>query len=287
MDWYIHHVNTPAVNVRKVASFLEQAVSMVHGSKWLYPEEKRDLKHNPDTIAFYGEECRGIHACKPLVTFAHDLGLLHNPTIGGHFALNVSDIDGVIARLKQNGVEYTHAGTYAIAGVVQIYFFDPSMNLIELNQIVGPEGGVFPRPGETHDIHREAVDWYIHHVCLCVHDLTESVTFFENVVGLGTCTRLKRDDSPELAVFGAEYRGVHLTEPGLHSGQANGLSHNPTVGGHYAITVPDLAVVKARLDASQTPYSTASDYEFPNVEQLFVSDPEHRLVEINQVNGNS
>ena len=185
MDWYIHHVNTPAVNVPRVAAFLTETMDMVHGSAWLYPENAGELNHNPDTIAFFGEECRGMHVCKPLAHFAVDNGFLHNPTIGGHVAFNVNDIEGMKARLRAAGVAFTDAGMFAIAGVVQIYFFDPSMNLIEVNQIVDPAGGTGPRPGERHDIHLENGGWSIHHVCLSVHDLAESVTFFREVVGLG------------------------------------------------------------------------------------------------------
>lgn len=283
MDWYIHHVNTPAVDVRRVAAFLQETTGMVHGSRWLYPEDGPDIRHNPDNIAFFGEECRGMHVCKPLADFAQRLGFMHNPTVGGHFAFNVNEIDAMKGRLEAAGVAYTDAGTFAIAGVVQIYFFDPSMNLIEVNQIIEPVGGTGPRAGETHDIHRENGDWYIHHVSLSVHDLDRSIAFFEDVVGIGSAQRLAGDWVQDIAVFGSDHRGLHLVEPLPGAAQALGTVHNPTVGGHYAITVPDLAAAKAKLDAAGTPYSTPSMTEFPGVEQIYVFDPEYRLVEINQV----
>ena len=280
MDWYIHHVNTPAVRVRRVARFLEDIVGMVHGSRWLYPKEAGHLDHNPDTIAFYGEECRGIHVCKPLEDFAQNNGFLHNPTIGGHFALNVREIDAIKSRLTTAGVAYTDAGMFAIDGAVQIYFFDPSMNLIEVNEIVDPAGGTGPRKGEAQDIHKELGDWYIHHVCLSVHNLRESAEFFGNVVGLGTATYTRMEDGPNYVMFGTDNRGLHLVEPDPVAASRAGLLHNPTLGGHYCIAVEDLDAVRSKLDANNTPYSTASSYEFDGVEQLYVFDPEYRLVEI-------
>ena len=64
-------------------------------------------------------------------------GLDHNPTIGGHVAITVPDIDVVKRRLDAAGIQYSDAGRYAMVGFHQIYLYDPSMNLIEVNQRVG------------------------------------------------------------------------------------------------------------------------------------------------------
>jgi hypothetical protein len=37
---------------------------------------------------------RGIHVVRAIPTFPRDNNLLHNPTIGGHFAFNVPICDG-------------------------------------------------------------------------------------------------------------------------------------------------------------------------------------------------
>lgn len=226
-----------------------------------------------------------MHVCKPLADFAQRLGFLHNPTIGGHFAFNVNEIDAMKERLQAAGVPYTDAGTFAIAGVVQIYFYDPSMNVIEVNQIIEPSGGTGPRAGEAHDIHREPGDWYIHHVCLAVHELGRSVDFFENIVGIGHAQSESAKGSSDIAVFGTDYRGLHLVEPNPEAAQTLGTMHNPTIGGHYAITVPDLSVTISRLDALGVSYSAPDVPTFPGVRQLYVFDPEYRLVEVNEILG--
>ena len=50
--------------------------------------------------------------------------------------LTVEDLDAVTARLDAAGMLYTDAGPYAMAGLRQVYVYDPSMNLVELNQVV-------------------------------------------------------------------------------------------------------------------------------------------------------
>jgi len=62
---------------------------------------------------------------------------VHNPTIGGHVAITVLDLDAVKRRLEAAGILYSDAGQYAMAGYRQIYLYDPSMNLLEVNQRVG------------------------------------------------------------------------------------------------------------------------------------------------------
>ena len=74
---------------------------------------------------------------KPVPRFAKDNGLFHNPTIGGHVAITVPDLEVVKRRLEAAGVLFSDAGQYAMLGYRQIYLYDPSMNLIEINQRVG------------------------------------------------------------------------------------------------------------------------------------------------------
>ena len=137
MDWSIHHVNIPAVDVRKTAAFLGDIIGIPKGT-WAYPpaEQMGKIGHDDDHIAYFGTENRGIHVVKPIPTFARDNGFIHNPTVGGHFAITVPDIHAVMRRLGEAGIVYSDAGVYAMKGVHQIYVYDPSMNVIEINQIV-------------------------------------------------------------------------------------------------------------------------------------------------------
>ena len=291
MDWYIHHINTPAVEVKRTAAFLRDIIGMRDGS-WTYPDNAGELHHRDDTIAFFGSQNRGIHVVKPIPTFAKDNGFFHNPTVGGHVAITVSDIRGVMARLDGAGVVFSDAGTYAMAGVHQIYFYDPSMNVIEINAVVDNVGGAGPRPGEAHDVRVEAGDWYIHHVNLPSHDVRQSVAFYRDVIGLAESEWAYPDDGQRgnfrrdpdhVALFGNDNRGLHIVKPAADFANNNGFMHNPTIGGHYAITVPDIDVIIARLAQTAVIYTDAGTYAMAGTRQVYVFDPEARFVEINQV----
>ena len=87
---------------------------------------------------FGGTGNRGLHLVKPSDRLTGRTGFQHNPTIGGHFAITVRDLAGVMARLRRVGTPFTDAGSYAMAGIHQLYVYDPSMNLVEINQVVDP-----------------------------------------------------------------------------------------------------------------------------------------------------
>ena len=91
MGWFVHHVNVQAHDVRQSAAFYRDIIGLKDGA-WVYPETVGEVGHNPDSIAAFGSLNRGIHVVRAIPTFPRDNNLLHNPTIGGHFAFNVPDI---------------------------------------------------------------------------------------------------------------------------------------------------------------------------------------------------
>jgi catechol 2,3-dioxygenase-like lactoylglutathione lyase family enzyme len=298
MSWYVHHVNLQAHDVRQAAAFFRDIVGLEEGT-WTYPETASpgttgNLGHGPDTIATFGTENRGLHIVRAITSFATDNGLVHNPTIGGHFALCVPDIAAVKQRLEDAGVVVSDAGVCAMAGMHRIYCYDPSMNLVEITQVVDPSGGAGPEDGAAHPVREEPGDWYIHHVNREVHDVPESAAFYDDLIGLkrGVFTTPGADQvgdfdrsSDALAVFGPENRGLHLVRgmPTFHID--NNLMHNPTFGGHVAITVPDVAAVMRRMDQAGHLYSDAGTYAMAGMHQVYTFDPSMNFIEINQAVG--
>ena len=83
-------------------------------------------------------ENSGLHLIAPEPEFARKNGLDHNPSIGGHVAFQVDNLDAVINRLKAAGIPFSLTGTFAIPGMRHLYVYDPSMNLIEINEMAKP-----------------------------------------------------------------------------------------------------------------------------------------------------
>ena len=280
MNWEIHHVNLPAQDVIATRRFLCDVVGLVEG-KWIYPETVGELHHDERSIAYFGIENRGIHAVRSIPSFARDNGFMHNPTIGGHFAIGVSDIEGVMARLTEAGIPFSDAGVYAMAGVHQIYVYDPSYNVIEINQTKSalPADQVAKQDASEH------VE--IHHVMIPAHDVAQSVAFFRDIVGLeeGVAPDAGYDGGAEkrdAAFFGANGRGIHLVKPSATYPGSHGLLHNPTIDPHFAIQVANVDVVREKMAAADILYSDGGTCPTADAKSLLVYTPSLRLIEVMQ-----
>lgn len=291
MGWFIHHVNVQAYDVKESAAFYRDVIGMRDGV-WVYPDSGvGDVGHNPDSIAAFGSLNRGLHVVRAIPDFPEKNGLKHNPTIGGHFAVTVPDVDAVKARLEGAGYAVSDAGMYAMAGMRQIYAYDPFQHVIEINQAVDGSAGPAPAPGEAHGVRIEEGGWSIHHVNLPAHRVQATVAFFRDLVGLEEGRWQAPDGSPvadfvadadNLALFGDENRGIHVVKPSADFAKRNGFDHNPTVGGHFAINVADLDAVAARMQAAGILYTDAGPYAMAGLRQLYAYDPSMNLVEVNQ-----
>jgi len=188
MSWTFHHVNIPSSGVRRDAAFLTDAVGLREG-EWTYPDGHGDLHHGADGIAYFGVANLGLHVVRVVPDFAHERGFRHNPTVGGHPAINIPDLSVLIDGAKAADLPLTDAGTYAMRGTHQAYVFDPAGNLIEFNQTVD----AFPEDRRAAQDQAAAVD--IRAVILSAHDLDRSVEFYRDVAGLAPGERIVRHPS--------------------------------------------------------------------------------------------
>ena len=134
-NWKLHHVNLQAADVRKSVKFIATNLGLKEGS-WRAPDGKGDFSINPKDLSVFslGAFNGGLHIIKPDPGFALRNNFAHNPSIGGHPAIVVQDIQEVKNRLEAEDVLITDAGTYAMVDMHQIYCLDPSGNVIEVNQ---------------------------------------------------------------------------------------------------------------------------------------------------------
>ena len=141
--WTIHHVNLPATDVRASARFYRHILGLTEGT-WTFPppEQVGHLSADPARLTLFptpgaarGANA-GLHLIAPEPEFARLNGLDHNPSIGGHVAIQVSDLDAVMERLKAAGIAFSYAPTFAIPHMRHVYVYDPAMNLLEINEVM-------------------------------------------------------------------------------------------------------------------------------------------------------
>ncbi len=143
MSWAIHHVNLPATDVRASARFYTEIIGMAEEA-WTFPPPAQtgQVSADPARLTLFTPSMSaeganpGLHLIRPEPEFARMNGLDHNPSIGGHVAIQVKDLDAVIARLKAAGIPFSATGIFAIPRMRHIYVYDPAMNLLEINQII-------------------------------------------------------------------------------------------------------------------------------------------------------
>jgi len=135
MSWSIHHVNLQAHDVRRAAAFYATILQMREDA-WSFPAARGYLPGDPDRLALFGDGRdghSGLHLIKPDPDFAKKNNLAHNPSMGGHVAFQVRDLDAVKARLRAAGIGFSETGEFAIPGLRHLYLTDPEGNLIEIN----------------------------------------------------------------------------------------------------------------------------------------------------------
>lgn len=135
MPWSIHHVNLEARDVQATAAFYAAILGM-RQADWVFPASRGYLPGDPDKLALMADgrdSHSGLHLIAPDPDFARKNNMMHNPSIGGHVAIQVDDLDAVIARLTAAGIKHSVTGEFAIPGLRHVYVEDPSGNLIEVN----------------------------------------------------------------------------------------------------------------------------------------------------------
>lgn len=135
MKWELHHVNLQAFDIQKSVRFYREILQFEGSSAHTIGKGTATLPIDPSNHAVIGEDNAGIHLYVPAPDFALKAGFSINPTIHGHTAFRVKDIDGLKKRLEAAGILYAEGRGYAIPGLRQVYFYDPAMNCIEVNQI--------------------------------------------------------------------------------------------------------------------------------------------------------
>jgi catechol 2,3-dioxygenase-like lactoylglutathione lyase family enzyme len=135
MSWSIHHVTLQTHDVQESARFYREVLGLESGgATHSIGTGSSNMEINDKVLAVVGEGNRGLHLLTPHPSFARQSGMAINPAMGGHVAIAVDDIDAVKRRLDEAGIFYEDAGEHAVPGWSQIYLYDPSGNLIEINQ---------------------------------------------------------------------------------------------------------------------------------------------------------
>ena len=134
MGWRLHHVNIPVQNIRENAAFYTRVLGMEEEPFPYQPGGGIVTDRSSATRAFFDDGNCQVHMSRPTQRFSYDNHLFLHPTLTGHLAINVDDIESVKDALRRENVPFEDAGTWALEGFYQIYFYDAALNVVEVNQ---------------------------------------------------------------------------------------------------------------------------------------------------------
>ena len=129
----------------------------------------------------------------------------------------------------------------------------------------------------------------IHHANVPAHDVRLVARFYSEVLGLTEVEMPVKEGigTPEqqlVAWFdpGNGLPGLHVVLPRVDFAKENKMFLNPITHGHIAWTVDDIEATKRKLDERGVYYADCSNYLMSNLYQIYTTDPEGNVVEINQ-----
>ncbi len=274
--WALDHVAVPAYDVKESAAFYTDIVGLREATDLRRPSDVGAR----DSVRFVSRVAGELHLARPDPSLARSRGSFIDPLIRGHAAIRVPDLDKVRQELTKRGVYFADADLWPIEGYRRIYVMDPSMNCIEVNERSAPAGDGDPRS-----------EWKLEHIFAPAHDVRESAAFYSEIVGMievpfpakqegrGTFSL----DPADLAYFADPTRAhVDVLRPSAVFARDNRLHINPLAAPHFAIQVPDIQVVKRRLDDAGVFYGDAGHFALQGLYQVYLHDPAMNLVEVCQ-----
>ena len=136
-NFYIHHMNLESLDVRESVHFISDLIGLKEGN-WVAPNDKGDFSIDKKELSLFpiSNDNKGLHFIKPDEGFAFRNNFIHNPSIGGHPAFTIKNINLIKEKLDNLNILYSDANVYAMPGFHQIYLYDANANTLEINQEV-------------------------------------------------------------------------------------------------------------------------------------------------------
>ena len=275
MNWTILNVSIPVYDLQKSKQFYDMLIGYNENQKLLY----QTLYKNEESI-FFGDKGFGLRLFKPIP----DLSISnHIQSRRSYITLLVDNLENIKEKLELKDIKFIYKKSDN--GLFKsLYVQEPSLNLIHFVQ----DSSGFNKEFNSWSM---GLDWGIHHMNLESLDVRKSIEFFTNVIGMVEGKWLaptnKGDfsiDPSELAILplSNNNRGLHVIKPDDGFGYRNNFAHNPSIGGHPAFTIKDLASLKAKLDEGNILYSDAKVYAMPGFHQIYLYDINANMLEVNQ-----
>ena len=265
MVWAIHGVSLRADNIAASTAFFADLIGL--GT----PEEAETGAAVFQSNGYHVKLSRPPRAADTLDD------RMRMQTLCQHLILAVTDLASIEYAFDQADIPFLRTG--GDTGAPALFAMTPAGHVVGFRQTDAPQSAPVTE------------GWGIHHVNLEAADVRETTDFFTRHAGLAegawNAPEARGDfsiDPARLALLPLDdsNRGLHIIQPDAGFAFRNGFAHNPSLGGHPAIIVPDVMAVKARLETAGVLVTDAGTFAIPGMHHIYTMDPSGNLVEINQ-----
>jgi glyoxylase I family protein len=132
MDMKFHHLNLCCTDLPAMEQFYQSVLGLK--SDTAMQSGRIGLKDYPGRVSFITDGTAQLHLSEKDMLVGFRTGQIINPLERGHVAFRTDDIERVKRRLDEKGVRYSDYGTWAMNGWHQIFFYDPTGNVVEVHQ---------------------------------------------------------------------------------------------------------------------------------------------------------
>ena len=134
MKLELHHINLSTRDVKELERFYKDILFLDTQTEDLPTLEKK--KGYSGDVSFVGDGKVQMHLAQKDLSVNFKTGHFINPVEKGHMAYRTDDIEAFKKHLEENNVDYTDWGDIGVSGWLQIFFYDPDGNIIEVHQKV-------------------------------------------------------------------------------------------------------------------------------------------------------
>ena len=273
MEWKILNVSVPVKDIAQSMLFYKMIIDITHHEN---TSHRAFFENNDDR--FWGANGFGFRIFKPKpdLLIKNDLQSRRS-----YLSILIEDISVLKNNLDNSHYEFIYREKQQTK---MLLVQEPSLNLMQFIE----SDSLF---NQKTDAYNSGLSWGIHHMNIESLDVRETADFFSNFAGMREgkwVPPVEMGDFSiepnELSVFPVsnDNRGLHIIKPDDAFGYRNNFPHNPSIAGHPAFTVPDIASVMEKLKEEGILYSDAKVYAMPGFHQIYMYDVNANMIEVNQ-----
>ena len=273
MKWKILNISIPVKEIEQSAPFYEMLLGNPNTN-----DTVNRLIFGDNKDCFFGIQGFGIRLFKP----KPDLSIKNKLQSRRSFiTVLVDEIDSIIDNLNRAGYQYIFKNRKKHQTLL---VQEPSLNLIHIVKNIN----LFDKEIDVYDM---GLDWGIHHMNLESLDVRESIDFFCKIVGMTEGKWIPPTNKGDFSInlnqlsilpVSFDNKGLHIIKPDEGFAFRNNFLHNPSIGGHPAITVKDLSSLVKTLEKKNILFSDAKVYAMPGFHQIYLYDINANMLEINE-----